>query len=95
MGGFLAVYEKIFARKAEQGGQLIALACVTPDSEQDEEEEETFRGAYLNVNRTEEPGDFVLGEEGKRREDKLWVDLVDMLMDMDDELKEALRVSVV
>ncbi|KXN83083.1 Retinol dehydrogenase 14 [Leucoagaricus sp. SymC.cos] len=64
--GLLAIYEKIFARKTEDGGQLIAWACIGAEGEED-----SLRGPYLNVGRVEEPTDFVLREDGNRRENKL------------------------
>ncbi|KAF9449782.1 NAD(P)-binding protein [Macrolepiota fuliginosa MF-IS2] len=81
--GILAIYERVFARKTEDGGRLVAWVCIG------EEEEESLKGAYVNLNRVEEPSDFVLGEEGKRREDKLWDDLVDMLVDIDERMKDV------
>jgi hypothetical protein len=67
-GAFLAIYKKIFARKAEGGGKLIAWACIGAEGE-----EESLKGAYVSVGCVEEPSDFVLGEEGRKRENKLWV----------------------
>jgi hypothetical protein len=34
-----------------------------------------LRGAYINRAEIEDPSDFVLGEEGKKKEDKIFVSL--------------------
>lgn len=66
---FMWVFEKLVARQTEEGGrQLVWAAVGTPDGGEDE-----LKGAYVNLARVEEPGDFTLGEAGKKREEKLWV----------------------
>lgn len=32
-----------------------------------------LRGAYVNLGRIDEPSDLIVGEEGKKRQDKIWV----------------------
>lgn len=66
------LFRKLLARTAEQGSrQLVWAAVGTPKAE--EESLDDLRGAYINLAQINEPADFVLGEEGKKREDKLWV----------------------
>jgi hypothetical protein len=60
----------LLAWSAEEGSrQLIWSAIGLPENESLDE----MRGAYINRASIEEPSDFVLGEEGKKREDKLFV----------------------
>jgi len=76
---FMWVFEKLLARQAEEGSrQLVWAAVGTPEG--GESSSDKLRGAYINVARVEEPGDFVLGEAGKKREEKLWESLVTWYM---------------
>lgn len=59
---------KLLARPTEEGGrQLVYAAVGSPKNPED------LKGAYINLHRVDEPSDFVVGAEGKKREDKLWV----------------------
>lgn len=60
--------EKILARSTEKGGRQLVWAAIGSPANRDD-----LRGGYVNLHRVEEPSDFVLGEEGKKREEKLWV----------------------
>jgi retinol dehydrogenase-12 len=61
---------RILSRTAEQGSrQLIWAAVGLPESGSLDE----LRGSYISRASIEEPSDFVLGVEGKKREDKLFV----------------------
>ena len=73
---FVRVFEKLLARQTEEGSrQLVWAALGTPDGAE-EGSLNKLRGAYVNLSRIEEPADFLLGEEGKKREEKLWVSVV-------------------
>ncbi|KAF5325783.1 hypothetical protein D9611_000443 [Ephemerocybe angulata] len=80
--GFKAVYdsllEKALARTTEDGSRFIVYAAVGGAGDTGK-----LRGAYLNLNTPTEPSDHVIGEAGKRRQDKLWVDLVAELSKID------------
>ncbi len=72
---YVRAFEKLLARQTEEGSrQLVWAAVGTPDV--DDGSLNKLRGAYINLSKIEEPSDFVLGEEGKKREEKLWVSLV-------------------
>ena len=62
------IMEKALARTSEEGSRQVVWAAVgeadTPD---------TLRGAYISLARVSEPSDYVLSEEGKKAQDKLWV----------------------
>lgn len=60
--------EKLFAWTSEQGGRQLVYAAVGSAEDPDK-----LHGAYLDLTEVTEPSDHVLGEDGKRRGDKLWV----------------------
>jgi hypothetical protein len=65
----VAALEKMFARTSEEGSrQLVWAAIGAPEAGVDD-----LRGAYINLSRVDEPGDFVLGDKGEKWENKLWV----------------------
>ncbi len=69
---YFAVFQKLLARQTEEGSrQLVWAAVGAPNGGEDSLDK--LRGAYINLAEINEPADFVLGEEGKKREDKLWV----------------------
>jgi hypothetical protein len=64
-----SIFEWLFARTAEEGSRQLVWASVgIPEGGEKE-----LRGAYIHLSRVVEPSDFVLGENGRKREDKLWV----------------------
>ncbi|KAF9443635.1 NAD(P)-binding protein [Macrolepiota fuliginosa MF-IS2] len=76
------LFELLLGRTAEQGGrQLIWAAVGTPNG--DEGALDSLKGAYISLADIHQPSDFVLGEEGKKKEDKLWSDLISTLEKVD------------
>lgn len=66
------ILEKLVAQTAEEGSrQLIWAAIGVPGGKESSLDE--LRGAFISLTNIHEPADFVLGEEGKKRENKLWV----------------------
>lgn len=66
------VLEKLLAWQTEEGSrQLVWAAVGVPGGGQGSLDK--LKGAYINLASIQEPSDFVLGEEGKKREAKLWV----------------------
>ncbi|RXW16955.1 hypothetical protein EST38_g8899 [Candolleomyces aberdarensis] len=78
--------EKALARTAEEGSRQFVWAAVGGPDDVD-----LLRGAYINIYEVEEPSDDVLGEEGKRRQDKLWADLIEELSKVDGRVKEIVQ----
>ncbi|KAF5361810.1 hypothetical protein D9756_002392 [Leucocoprinus leucothites] len=79
---FMSVFEWLLARTTEEGSrQLVWAAIGVPNG--DEDCLDDLRGAYVSLDAVEEPSDFVLGKEGKQREDKLWEDLISVLEKID------------
>jgi retinol dehydrogenase 12 len=62
------VYQMLLARTSEQGSRQLIWACVSKKDNVDE-----LRGAYVSAMKIQEPSDFVVNEEGKRAQTKLWV----------------------
>ena len=60
--------EASFARTTEEGSRQFVYAAVGGADKVDE-----MRGQYIDLHEVTEATDFVLGEEGKKRQDKLWV----------------------
>ncbi|KAF9450190.1 NAD(P)-binding protein [Macrolepiota fuliginosa MF-IS2] len=84
----MRLYEMMFAWTAEQGSrQLIWAAVGTPKGDNDTSNK--LKGAYVGMADIDEPSDFVLGDEGKKREDKLWVDLISTLEKVDPRVKDV------
>ncbi|KAF5309362.1 hypothetical protein D9611_013999 [Ephemerocybe angulata] len=70
--------EKALALTTEEGSRSLVYAAVGGA-----EDPEKLRGAYLNLNTPTEPADAVIGEEGRKRQDKLWADLIAELSKVD------------
>jgi hypothetical protein len=69
---FMTIFEKLVARTAEEGGrQLVWAAVGVPEGAEGSLDD--LRGAYINLTEVNEPAEFVLGEQGKKWEDRLWV----------------------
>ncbi|KAJ2933351.1 hypothetical protein H1R20_g3738, partial [Candolleomyces eurysporus] len=78
--------EKALARTAEEGSRQFVWAAVGGPDDVD-----LLKGAYVNIYEVEEPSDYVLGEEGKRRQDKLWADLIEELSKVDGRVKQIVQ----
>ncbi|KAJ2930251.1 hypothetical protein H1R20_g6820, partial [Candolleomyces eurysporus] len=62
------VMEKALARTSEEGGRQLTYAAVGSPEDPDR-----LRGQYISLHCVEEPSDYILGSEGKKRQDILWV----------------------
>ena len=62
--------EKALARTSEQGSRQLVWAAVGGKDQLDQ-----MRGAYISRAQVSEASDFVISEEGKACQDKLWVSL--------------------
>ena len=58
----------LLARTTEQGSRQLVWACISGKDNVDQ-----LRGAYISSMAIREPSDTVVSEEGKRAQDKLWV----------------------
>ena len=64
----MRLWELILARSTEQGGRQLIWACIGGKDNIDQ-----LRGAYISSMHVQEPSDFVVSEEGKVAQTKLWV----------------------
>lgn len=60
--------EKALARTSEEGSRQLIWAAVGGEDQLDE-----MRGAYISIAQISEASDFVISEDGKVYQDKLWV----------------------
>ena len=60
----------ILARTTEQGSRQLIWACIGGKDNIDQ-----LRGAYISSMQIRESSDFVISEEGKRAQTKLWVNI--------------------
>ncbi|KAF7376690.1 NAD(P)-binding protein [Mycena sanguinolenta] len=68
------VFEWITAFTTEEGSRQLVFGAVGSGK---------LRGEYINQSHVEEPSDFVIGGEGKKAEDRVWDELVDILGKVD------------
>ncbi|KAF5325747.1 hypothetical protein D9611_000466 [Ephemerocybe angulata] len=78
LGMINALRKWLLARTSEQGARQIVYAAVGSW-----DDPEKLRGTYLNLHEIQEPSDHAIGEEGKRRRDILWADLIGELSKVD------------
>jgi len=68
----------LIGRPLVDGAQVMVYGAVGTSftiysSGQASDNLDNLRGAYVNLGRVDEPSDFIIGEEGKKRQDKIWV----------------------
>ncbi|KAG6842754.1 hypothetical protein H0H93_003591, partial [Arthromyces matolae] len=61
----------LLGRTPEQGARQLVYAALGGETEKGEVED-NLRGAYVSAGKVEEASDFVIGEEGKAVQEKLW-----------------------
>ncbi|RXW11394.1 hypothetical protein EST38_g14462 [Candolleomyces aberdarensis] len=82
----MRIIRKLLARKAEEGGRQLVYAAVGSS-----EDPTRLQGAYVNLHKVDEPSDYVLGEKGMRRQNKLWADLVGELSKIDGRISSIIH----
>ena len=65
---YMWLMELALARSSEQGSRQLIWASIGGKDNIDQ-----LRGAYISSMQIQEPSDFVISEEGKRAQTKLWV----------------------
>lgn len=60
--------EKALARTAEAGSRQLVWAAIGGEDKLD-----ALRGAYVSLAQISEASNYVIGEQGKKDSDKLWV----------------------
>jgi hypothetical protein len=71
----MRVVRKIMARTTEKGSRQLIYAAVGSSADPGR-----LQGGYINLHKVDEPSDYVLGASGRKRQDKLWVRLLSLLL---------------
>jgi hypothetical protein len=58
-----------------KGGRQLVYAAVGSSADPGR-----LQGGYINLHKVDEPSDYVLGASGRKRQDKLWVHLLSLLL---------------
>ncbi|KAK1224192.1 hypothetical protein PQX77_012919 [Marasmius sp. AFHP31] len=74
------------AYTSEEGSRQLLYAAI---GERDKEEQ--VRGGYLNYSEISECSDFLLGDEGKKLEAKLWKKILEVVASGDERVKEVVE----
>ncbi|KAF5363619.1 hypothetical protein D9756_000110 [Leucocoprinus leucothites] len=86
-GLFNTIFEWLFAWTTEEGSRQLVWASVgVPEGGI-----EKLKGAYIHLSKVMEPSDSVLGDEGKKKEDKLWNDLISILTELDPRVADVVN----
>ncbi|KAF7357962.1 NAD(P)-binding protein [Mycena venus] len=70
----MALMERIMAFTTEEGSRQLVFGAVGPGA---------LRGEYINQSRVEEPSDFIISSDGRKAEDQLWDELIEILGKVD------------
>ncbi|KAF7357966.1 NAD(P)-binding protein [Mycena venus] len=70
----MALMERIMAFTTEEGSRQLVFGAVGPG---------VLRGEYINQSRVEEPSDFIISSDGRKAEDQLWDELIEILGKVD------------
>ncbi|KAF9485551.1 NAD(P)-binding protein [Pholiota conissans] len=77
--------EVILARTTEEGSRQLVFAAIGNEGKDE------MRGAYISMSEVNEPSDFVISEEGRVAQDKLWDNLIDELIKIDPKVRDIVR----
>ncbi|KAF8998500.1 hypothetical protein BDQ17DRAFT_1309044 [Cyathus striatus] len=78
----LRLVDKALARTSEEGSRMLIYAAIGGSTTL-----EQMRGGYINLANVCEPSDFVLGENGKKIQNKFWDNLISELVAIDSEVQ--------
>ncbi|THU76951.1 short-chain dehydrogenase, partial [Dendrothele bispora CBS 962.96] len=70
----------------EEGSRQLIYGAIAKEDEGGEGEEK-MRGGYVNMSNLVEVSDFVLSEDGKKLEDKIWDECIEILSKIDGRVK--------
>lgn len=73
-----------FARTTEYGSRTLVHGALAGT-------QETMQGKYLNLCRVEEESDFVISEEGKEVQERIWNEVVESLSEKDSRVKGIVK----
>ncbi|KAL0486635.1 retinol dehydrogenase [Acrasis kona] len=84
-GWGLWLMKKALARTTEMGARTLTHSAVG------KLEPHATKGTYYSDCKETEPSDFVIGEEGKKAQDRLWTEMVQILSRVDSSVKRILQ----
>ncbi|KAH9478463.1 Short chain dehydrogenase sol3 [Psilocybe cubensis] len=73
-------------RTSEQGSRQFVWAAIGGEERKDE-----LRGAYISLAQVTEPSDYILSEEGKFAQDKIWEDLIAELTKIEPRIRNIVQ----
>ncbi|CAA7262139.1 unnamed protein product [Cyclocybe aegerita] len=87
MNGVQAVFswlmDKALARTTEEGARQLVWAAVGAKGSED-----GLRGAYISLAAVSEPSDYVISKQGHEDQNKLWDNLIDILVEVDPRVRD-------
>ncbi|KIL71076.1 hypothetical protein M378DRAFT_6914 [Amanita muscaria Koide BX008] len=85
-GFVLQGMDKLLAFTTEEGSRKLVWAALGGA------DQENLRGAYINAFQVAEPSDFVLSEQGKNLQNKIWNETLRILSDVDTRIAQFKEV---
>ncbi|KAF8163976.1 hypothetical protein BJ912DRAFT_1097089 [Pholiota molesta] len=82
----LLMIKTALARTTEEGSRQLIWAAIGHEDKKDE-----LRGAYISLAEVSEPSDFVLSEQGKIAQDKLWDNPIDELTEIEPRIQDIVK----
>jgi NAD(P)-dependent dehydrogenase (short-subunit alcohol dehydrogenase family) len=83
---FDRLMEMALARSTEEGSRNLVWAAIGAEEKKDE-----LRGAFISLAQVSEPSDYVIGEEGKVAEEKLWDNLIEELIKVEPKVQQIVK----
>jgi len=71
----IRLMEKMLAFTTEEGSRQLVYGALAEDKD--------INGGYVSGSRVLEPSDFVISEKGKKLQDRVWDELVEILSEVD------------
>ncbi|KZV72758.1 short-chain dehydrogenase [Peniophora sp. CONT] len=81
--------EKLLARTSEQGSRDLVFAAVGGT-----EDEDALRGAFTNLQKVQEPSDFVISEVGQETQKRIWAESVAILSEASPRFREIVATHL-
>ncbi|KIJ64227.1 hypothetical protein HYDPIDRAFT_28664 [Hydnomerulius pinastri MD-312] len=82
----MCVWEKLMAWTSEQGSRQLVYAAIA-----ERDKEDHMKGAFVSKAEVVEPSDFVLSEDGKRMQEAVWSETVEILTKEAPQLRSILQ----
>ncbi|KAF9485523.1 retinol dehydrogenase 12 [Pholiota conissans] len=86
LSAIISLMDALLARTSEEGSRQLVWAAIGHEDKKDE-----LHGAYISLSQVTEPSDFVISEEGRIAQDKLWDNLIDELTKIDPKIQDIVK----